>query len=861
TEKLMFSGYFMDLWNLFQPKLSEPAIATNHNKQALLSFWYNVCVDCPENVRLVVQNPVVTKNIAFNYILADHDDQEVVLFNRGMLPAYYGILRMCCEQSPTFTRQLASHQNIQWAFKNLTPHASQYPGAVEELFNLMQLFVAQRADMREEELEDVKQFKKTTISCYLRCLDGRSCWTTLISAFRVLLENDEDRLLVVFNRGLILMTESFNTLHMMYHEATACHVTGDLVELLSIFLSVLKATRPYLQRKDVKQALIQWQERIDFAHKLLTLLNSYSPPELRNACLDVLKELVLLSPHDFLHTLVPFLQHNHCTYHHSNIPMSFGPYLPCRENIKLMGAKNNIRPPRPELNMCLLPSMVESSKGKDEVYDRMLLDYFLSYHQFIHLLCRVAINCEKFTDTLVKLSVLIAYEGLPLHLALFPKLWTELCQSQSVLAKTCVKLLCEDPAFSEYIKCILMDERTFLNNNMAYSFLTCFLHKVQVLSGPSCSNLIGVLVTNLLSEQSSLQPELAAHRLELSKTSGLLNADLRALVLLLSVQPPQVVDPALCPALQELLGRCRVCVQQRSALELEAKDHKAKAEDEGATPVKRRRVSSDDDRAGDAAASLCVASTSSSSSSSSSALPPCGEPKPDHQEALTPTSTSDTETRDSSSLIDPGTEQDPPSPDPAPASTGNLDSSPKEEKMEASSSSSSSFSSSSSLLQETEPAFVQAEETEPPRHVTQASEEEEAEQREGRRGEAASASLEEVKEEKEADSKTGGSSAPPLSEDAAFPSALGLSVRRLQSNVPAVKSYGKPEGLKMLFPKRVPDFNSLPHFRVPQIYYNGDEDLKSFNCVKGLCETVHWSHLKAAEKSGFSGYAKYYAIC
>uniref|UniRef100_A0A3B5M3R9 Ubiquitin carboxyl-terminal hydrolase 34 n=1 Tax=Xiphophorus couchianus TaxID=32473 RepID=A0A3B5M3R9_9TELE len=526
-----------------------------------------------------------------------------------------------------------------------------------------------------------------------------SCALLSPSAFRVLLENDEDRLLVVFNRGLILMTESFNTLHMMYHEATACHVTGDLVELLSIFLSVLKSTRPYLQRKDVKQALIQWQERIDFAHKLLTLLNSYSPPELRNACLDVLKELVLLSPHDFLHTLVPFLQHNHCTYHHSNIPMSFGPYLPCRENIKLMGAKNNIRPPRPELNMCLLPSLVESSKGKDEVYDRMLLDYFLSYHQFIHLLCRVAINCEKFTDTLVKLSVLIAYEGLPLHLALFPKLWTELCQSQSVLAKTCVKLLCDDPAFSEYIKCILMDERTFLNNNMVYSFLTCFLPKVplQVLSGPSCSNLISVLVTNLLTEQSNLQPELALHRVELNKTSSLLNADLRSLVLLLSIQPPPSIDAALCPALQELLGRCRLCLQQRSSLELEAKDLKSKAEDEGATPVKRRRVSSDDDRAADAAAPLCMAS-----SSTSSALPVCGDPKPDQQEALTPASTSDTETRDSSSLIDPGTEQDPPSPEPTPATSRNMDSALKEEKMEVSSSSSSSFSSSSSssLLQD-----------------------------------------------------------------------------------------------------------------------------------------------------------------
>lgn len=111
------------------------------------------------------------------------------------------------------------------------------------------------------------------------------------------------------------------------------------------------------------------------------------------------------------------------------------------------------------------------------------------------------------TDRFSPPGVLIAYEGLPLHLALFPRLWTELsqsqvtcpggarvrtwrrsltlCFSQSVLAKTCVKLLCEDPAFSEYLKCVLMDERSFLNNNVAYSFLTCFLHKVGR-RGPTC---------------------------------------------------------------------------------------------------------------------------------------------------------------------------------------------------------------------------------------------------------------------------------------------------------------------------------------------------------------------------------------
>ncbi|MGH0141434.1 UNVERIFIED_CONTAM: hypothetical protein FKN15_009228 [Acipenser sinensis] len=706
TEKLMFSSYFMDLWNLFQPKLSEPAIATNHNKQALLSFWYNVCVDCPENVRLIVQNPVVTKNIAFNYILADHDDQDVVLFNRGMLPAYYGILRMCCEQSPAFTRQLASHQNIQWAFKNLTPHASSgrafqshaavcrsafrharggvggYKAVQENNNQLLSALLrwAFLLDYPYQSFNTLHMMYHEATACHVTgdLVELLSIFLSVLKATRPYLQRkgsgrafqshaavcrsafrharggvggykavqeNNNQLLSALLRWAFLLDypyQSFNTLHMMYHEATACHVTGDLVELLSIFLSVLKATRPYLQRKDVKQALIQWQERIEFAHKLLTLLNSYSPPELRNACLDVLKELVLLSPHDFLHTLVPFLQHNHCTYHHSNVPMSFGPYFPCRENIKLMGGKNNIRPPRPELNMCLLPSMVETSQGKDEVYDRMLLDYFLSYHQFIHLLCRVAINCEKFTETLIKLSVLIAYEGLPLHLALFPKLWTELCQSQSPMAKNCVTLLCEDPAFAEYIKCILMDERTFLNNNVVYTFLTCFLLKVQsqVLSGSSCANLINILVTNLINEYHNLESELTSQRVEVCKTSIILNADLRAFILMLSVHTPKQLDPALIPTLQDLLNKCRTCLQQRNAQELEAKERKSK-DDEGATPVKRRRVSSDEDHP----------------------LESCsGDLKSEPREALTPASTSDTETRDSS-VIDPGTEQDPPTPE------------------------------------------------------------------------------------------------------------------------------------------------------------------------------------------------------
>ena len=84
---------------LFHPKLSEPRIPVHQNKQALLHFWYSATVDCPDNVKLILTNPHVVKNIAFNYILADHEDSDVVNFNRTMLPTYYGLLRLCCTTS------------------------------------------------------------------------------------------------------------------------------------------------------------------------------------------------------------------------------------------------------------------------------------------------------------------------------------------------------------------------------------------------------------------------------------------------------------------------------------------------------------------------------------------------------------------------------------------------------------------------------------------------------------------------------------------------------------------------------------------------------------------------------------------
>lgn len=107
-------------------------------------------------------------------------------YNRAMLPAYYGLLRVCCQQSRALTRQLAAHQNLQWAFKNITPHPTQYPAAVEELFKLMSLFAERQPESSDIEQQEINNFRRTTLSAYLSGLDARVSWSTLINALKIL---------------------------------------------------------------------------------------------------------------------------------------------------------------------------------------------------------------------------------------------------------------------------------------------------------------------------------------------------------------------------------------------------------------------------------------------------------------------------------------------------------------------------------------------------------------------------------------------------------------------------------------------------------------------------------------------------
>ena len=473
SERLMLEPHFDNLWNLFHPKLSEPSIPVHHNKLVLLSCWYNLCVDCPENVRLIVNNPQVVKNIAFNYILADHEDTDVVNFNRAMLPTYYGLLRVCCEESLEFRRTLAQHQNIQWAFKNITPFTTQYHMACDELFKLMALFVQKPKsgdDNFEERMAEIRQFRHQTLQLYLSILDGRSSWTTLIQVLRILVDSDEDRIFVVYNNGLSLVYDAINMLHVMYHEATACHITSEIIELVVIFQQLLRAVKNHVNvsrsndgkancssadgnsaGEDIMQILSRWKDMADITNKLFTLVNSFTPMEMREKCIAAVRQMLMLWPKEMINILVPMLHRAHVTAAAAGCgaggvggteaggaggasrggEMTLGPYFPRKGSIQLASVNlRTVRPPRPMLQISVPVAQLESHHGLHPEYDAVLYRYFHPYHHLVDFMVRLAVNEDSLSKMLVDLSAMVGLEGVPLHLQLFPKLWLDIFNTE-----------------------------------------------------------------------------------------------------------------------------------------------------------------------------------------------------------------------------------------------------------------------------------------------------------------------------------------------------------------------------------------------------------------------------------------------
>lgn len=73
----------------------------------------------------------------------------------------------------------------------------------------------------------------------------------------------------------------------MYHEATACHVTGDLIDMLTLMVDITKCLQRAYEHKKLAEKetprtiILTYKDWPDMLRKLVTLLNTYNPKEMR----------------------------------------------------------------------------------------------------------------------------------------------------------------------------------------------------------------------------------------------------------------------------------------------------------------------------------------------------------------------------------------------------------------------------------------------------------------------------------------------------------------------------------------------------------------------------------------------------
>ena len=78
-----------------------------------------------------------------------------------------------------------------------------------------------------------------------------------------------------------MMLEAFQTLQVMFYEATACHVTTELSDLIRMFQQCILS--PGVSNEVIKE--IGMTGRADLVQKLALLLNSFVPVNVRMAAL------------------------------------------------------------------------------------------------------------------------------------------------------------------------------------------------------------------------------------------------------------------------------------------------------------------------------------------------------------------------------------------------------------------------------------------------------------------------------------------------------------------------------------------------------------------------------------------------
>ena len=318
---------------ILHQKVMEDHTSNNGNKLLLFILLQQLISEKAFVNSLLNQEQEFKQQLPMCLIVVDHEDQELILYNRLFLFVYYNILKQMCQCSWAYCRELASHKNMSWALKNVLLSVAFYSDACEQLLSICKL-VCRRDDETTPFTEDderiIQEFKRELIGMVCRVNEVRTSWSVTLDLMRYICDTQtshEERLLILQRRGLPILTCLFSTVYSFYHDQTQTHqVQDDLIYLLITIGNLLDTADLQLKRQsttfptstaatstvtpvttttssclslpnsivNIRNIVgVQWKEKTDLVNKLLFLLNSYNNSEIRQRSVDLLKKIIV----------------------------------------------------------------------------------------------------------------------------------------------------------------------------------------------------------------------------------------------------------------------------------------------------------------------------------------------------------------------------------------------------------------------------------------------------------------------------------------------------------------------------------------------------------------------------------------
>ena len=476
-------------------------VTTNLNKQLMSHFVYHCLNECSPVLDYLTEcndedNFVhnMAKEMPMCTVVIDHEDADLINYNKQCLHPFYASIRLLCEHSSVYKRYMYNHSNLQWALKHVLPYSTLYPLACAELVKLVDLMSRENGELNKT---------LCTQLLAVSAVDIKLSFQSIVWVLKTVIRSSDDTNFVLTKSGLSTLSNCFIQLVIMFNnnQDTQC---PDINDCLVLIKRLVINVREHLQDKTdgVEQLLADWKEKFELIKRLIVMLNFWVPSSTRLLLIDLIRLIIEVNPVELAANTIAILKQsysnlnyyqtcnlfpkgsimskkatinslNKCVLSNQSVNHAtglMGVHFPVATssppiNVRKLKSTFNLYLPLTLVNHCHYDgsiSMLSRIVGHLNEYEKSLRDSFLPLFNFYHFLFKFvftkwSVLNEQHTKNLIDLLLIVSAQAMYFNVHF-------ICYLNDKVDE-CTELIAQSNHLSHFIQLLLTDYRHLLSRD------------------------------------------------------------------------------------------------------------------------------------------------------------------------------------------------------------------------------------------------------------------------------------------------------------------------------------------------------------------------------------------------------------